>query len=172
MSIPRRSFDLDAYLLDRVAQPVVDRTGIDPHAWAARLFHVHGATYLGLISYAVFRAYGLPDPPPLFDAVFALATVLIQIAIMGAALRMPDALWASMIGTGFRYGQILTGAVSPVYLLVMVALKPDRSAVGKVGLVLLAVSLFLALVVAYLRSCRKPPPRRRKPQARRARQFA
>lgn len=172
MSVPKPSFNLDAYLLDRVAQPMVDRTGIDPHAWATRLFHVHGATYLGLISYAVFRAYGLPNPPPLFDAVFVLATVTIQIAIMGAALRMPDALWASMIGTAFRYAQILTGAVSPVYILMTVVLKPERSTSGKVSLVMLAASLFLALVIAYLRSCRKPPPRRRRPEARGARQFA
>lgn len=156
---------LDAFVVDHVFQPLVDRFGIDPETWAWRLFRIFALAFvtsaagletmavLGMMHVTVFDRF-VEVPIAAFGGV-----LLVQ-----RMLRHPSDPLFDLIGPPFRLMILALAIWALPAVVISVAHMASRSAADHVPFLLgmTGFSMVIALPVGafalYLRICRRPPP--------------
>lgn len=163
---------LDAFLVDHVFQPTVDRIGIEPRdmVWPAYRLHVVGVvgSYLviwGTVVPALIRSGASVMSPGLLLIGIMLQMVLIKPALMTNGPQRFDIVMVmlrlTMVTTTICYAFVLA------FMLLTSRHLPFTLAMA---LMVFVSSWGMAAVALYMMICRPPPPRR--PGAARKMRFA
>jgi len=156
------TFPPDAYLREKLFQPIVDKFRIDPQSakWSCFRFFAVGIT----ISFAGLAAYiaSIPQPPGSSTAylagmlVFVLIMTILQIWLQ---IRRPPA----MVLNGMPAVQRIAWVGACLLLLALAVLNTMTGTAGPVVTAIgwgMAASWHAGVTGAYVNVCRKPPPPR------------
>lgn len=162
--------DPDAFLIDRVFQPLVDGLGLEPRETAMRIYRVHigGSLSMLLLAWGLSFRYLLdqsaapsvhgPGVGPYEPGIF-IGAVAIQMAIQHHLMR-----WR---GSSRHNPNVIMGRVGHLIVSILlccidvdVLIEPRYPA--KVGVIMTLFTGFwlLGLVAMYIHACRPPPPPR------------
>lgn len=160
--------DPDAFLIDRVFQPLVDRLGLEPRMAAKRTYRVHmvGTLSVLLLSWMLsFRylaeqsARPSMDGPGItpFEPGIYIGAMVIQIAIQRHFMKAkgPARLDPNMI-----LGRVSYLVLSILICCLTASILVEPRFPVKFGAMLLLFTIFwlTGLVALYVHSCRPPPP--------------
>lgn len=151
----------DAFIRDRLFQPLVDRTGMDPQSTKRTLFSMFA---IGLVvTYALIYLIVVASAPP-GTVSWAFPTILAILTAIGIAqVRGQVSTQAGGMHPFAPAMRIMWVGLATTSLLLVVAsivTRSNGSTVGNVAGILLTLSWWMAVGSAYLNVCRNPPPRK------------
>jgi len=154
------NIDPDAFMLDRVFQPLVDRLGVDPDPLAKTVFRMHVigmVAGMGALWTSAMPTLQLTGSSPWLPALMAVP-MLLNTAQIGWQLRWPQ---AACLRPVCRVQRMLWMLMIVVLLWMTIHMvMTNAGMLAKIGMMVEAAAWTMAVSALYLHLCRRPPPRR------------
>lgn len=151
----------DAFIRDRLFQPLVDRTGIDPQSSKRSMFSMFA---IGLVAtYVLVYLVILAETPP---GTIPWHMPVILAFLTGVGIRQVWSQVSTQAGgmhpfaPAMRIMWVGLATMSTLMATTSIVVRANASAAGDVAGVLLSASWSMAVASAYLNVCRNPPPRK------------